>query len=182
MDLPQNKPLFVFDFDDTLCDSDPHEVRIKHQDGSKTTLPGHMWSLYQPKHGDEFDFEDFKILKNPQPNGPVWDMYLHRINTHGNEHVWICTARKIADPLVEWLENMGIKNPQVACMSIPPGQNNGIYKARFISERIDSHGHTHVEFYDDREDCVEEVYDLQKVHPTVVFTVGRIKGRRVVLK
>lgn len=180
MDLPQNKPLFVFDFDDTLCQSDPSEVRIHHINGTKTHLPGHLWSIYEPMPGDEFDFTDFETLKNPEPILPVWNKYLNNLSTHGNEAVWICTARKVPDPLEKWLESHGISNPQIACMSIPSGQNNGLYKAKFVSEQILLNNHTHVEFYDDREDCVEEVMSLKTIHPTVRFTVGRIKGWRIV--
>lgn len=180
MHIQRNKGLFVFDFDDTLCKSDSHTVYIYHSDGTMTHLPGHHWSEYTPKPGDRYDFADFENLKNPLPNTPVWNIYKSRIEKHGNHNVHICTARQVPTPLEKWLiGSMGIESPNIACMSIPPGDNNGIYKARFVSDMILKYGYGHVEFYDDRHDCVHEVFRLKKNHPTVNFVVGQVEGEEI---
>lgn len=174
-----NKILYVFDFDDTLCDSEAHNVRILHENGQKTTIEGHKWSLYQPQEGDIFDFSDFATLKNPRKITQVWKIYEKSIKENGNENTWICTARKLPDPLVVWLTENHIKNPQIACMAIPPGQNNGLYKSAFIKGILHKIPYEEVYFFDDRTDCVEEVFELKKTFPTVKFTVGKVKGPKI---
>lgn len=174
MHIHRNKGLFVFDFDDTLCLSEMGTAFVHHADGTTTALHGHLWSEYKEKPGDTFDFRDFEELKSPQPNDPVWNLYLARIAKHGNEHVWICTARGFPHPLESWLKKMGIENPQIACMSIPAGTNNGFYKARFVDEQVHKHGYGHVEFYDDRHDCCHSVHDLHKKHEDTRFHVYQV--------
>lgn len=174
-----NKTLFVFDFDDTLCMSEMGSAYVHHANGTMTILHGHKWSTYQEQPGDTFDFRDFDELKNPCANTPVWRRFLAGIASHGKENVWICTARGFPEPLTKWLEQMGYHDINIACMAIPAGTNNGIYKSRFVASRLsiaENVPYSRVEFYDDRDDCVEHVAALRNTFPEVEFDVYQVDG------
>lgn len=169
-----NKKLFVFDFDDTLVTSDLGSAWVHHSDGTSTELHGHKWSDYKEKPGDRFDFQDFAELRNPQPHPDLWGYYLRCIDEYGHDHVWICTARGYPDPIRKFLTEAGLPEARIACMAIPPGDNNGHHKVKFISSKLAETDYRQVEFFDDRHDCVTEVKRLSLEYPTVKFAVYRV--------
>jgi FMN phosphatase YigB (HAD superfamily) len=169
----RNKKLVVFDFDDTLVTSDEHNIVVHHESGHKSNLPGRQWSDYKPKPGDKFDFSDFEVLKNPNKIEQTWKVLLDRLWSHGYDHVWILSARGSPAPLEKYFREHSIRI-RIIGIGIPPGSNNGDYKAKWIEDQILSGGYEAVEFYDDREDCIVSVLNLKEKYPHITFHVWQI--------
>ena len=60
----QYKRLRIFDFDDTLVKTDSY-VYVNNGDSKIKLTPG-QYAVYNEKDGDQFDFSDFKKVKNPK--------------------------------------------------------------------------------------------------------------------
>lgn len=169
----RNKKLCVFDFDDTLVMSDEHNIIVHHENGQKSDLPGRQWSDYKPKPGDKFDFSNLEVLKNPRKIDQTWKILLDRLWTHGYDHVVILSARGSSAPLEKYFRDHSIRI-RIIGIGIPPGSNNGHYKAKWIEDKIKLHGYESVEFYDDREDCTVSVLNLREKYPHIGFHVWQV--------
>lgn len=168
-----NKKLCVFDFDFTLVASGIQHIYVHHENGDKTHLDSMNWSEYKPIPGDKFDFSELEYLQNPVKIDQTWKTFLDRIWTHGYDHTYILSARGSTTPLEKYFYDHGIR-VQVVGIGIPPGANNGIYKASWIEAKLDSGDYHHVEFYDDRDDCTQEVLALKHKYPHIGFSVWQI--------
>jgi trehalose-6-phosphatase len=172
--MKNKKKLVIMDFDDTLVISDEHSIIITHEDGTIIELNGKDWSKYSPKPGDIYDFSHLEHLKNPRPIHKTWKTLLDRLYSLGPENVHILTARSSQKPLEKYFRDHGVLVP-VHGLGIPPGQNNGIHKARWIEEQIAKGGWDIIEFFDDRDDCVTEVLRLKEKYQNILFFVWQIK-------
>lgn len=173
LSITKNKKLIVFDFDDTLVKSKKHKIFVIHKNGTKTTLDGKNWNKYVPAEGDIFDFSHFENLINPIKIETTWKILIDRLRFCGYDNVHVVTARSSKEPLEKYFECNNV-HVQVHGLGIPPGQNNGIYKANWIKQKIENNKYEIVEFFDDRDDCVTEVSALKKLYSNVVFYVWQI--------
>jgi hydroxymethylpyrimidine pyrophosphatase-like HAD family hydrolase len=172
--IMKNKKLVVFDFDDTLVTSDEHLILVTQENGVILTLNGKDWSNYTPAAGDTFDFSNLEHLKSPWPVEKVWKIFLDRFWSLGYHHVHILSARGSRKPLEKYFREEKV-HVQVHCLGIPPGQNNGTHKARWIEAQILKEDYKVIEFFDDREDCVTEVAALKNKYPDILFFVWQVR-------
>ena len=56
-----DKKLRVFDFDDTLVQTNSH-IYVTDKNNKKSKLTPGEYAVYEPKKGDKFDFSDFDIF------------------------------------------------------------------------------------------------------------------------
>lgn len=173
------KKLCVFDFDFTLVASDTQFIYVHHENGDKTHLNTVNWSEYSPKPGDKFDFSELEYLKNPLKIDQTWKTFLDRIWTHGHDHVYVLSARGSTVPLEKYFSDHGVR-VQVIGIGIPPGANNGHHKAKWIEDKLLKGGYHSVEFFDDRDDCVEVVYALGDKYPHIDFHVWQVVNGEMV--
>ena len=173
----ENKRLHVFDFDSTLITSDNHQIKVTQANGTVLALGYVEWSNYVPLPGDVFDYSALDYLHNPKQVEKVWNIFLQHLNQKDNTH--ILTARGTGDPLEKYFKEQNLE-VKIKCLGIPPGDNNGHHKAKWINDQINDQKITEVHFYDDREDCVVEVANLRNKHPNVVFKVWHVWHARTV--
>lgn len=167
------KRLCVFDFDCTLIDTPESKVRITHKTGETSQIDHYGWKTYKTRPGDVFDFSDFEKIINPQKIMNTWEIFMNRLKFPKTNDVVVLSARITNKALIEFFEQENIVLNDCVALSIPAGDNNGTHKSKWIVNKLTSNIYNHVEFYDDRGDCVTEVVKLRKKldHPVDVWQV-----------
>ena len=103
-----SRPLYIFDFDDTLAISGA-KITVKKPDGRLLRLSSREFAKFSPEPGDDLSFSEF----DEYPPSAVLiqdtvDAMINAIATHGPENVWILTARNITAPVAQFLSDQGI--------------------------------------------------------------------------
>lgn len=150
------KPLYIFDFDDTLALSDAVVV-VTHEDGVVEELSSGEYATYRERKGDQFNFEQFHDYP---PNGRmVKETFVELEKALGNspvEDIVILTAREYCEPIIKFLNDNGIsKLPTMECVG---GANPGL-KGSYVANRIKKGGHTAVYVF---EDSIDNLAAIEK--------------------
>ena len=149
------KPLYIFDFDDTLALTNSKIVVIR-PDGSELELDSAEFAKYRSAPGDQFDFSQFG--EGSPITGTLIDSTVAELkkamSTYGNESVYIVTARSASQPVVDFLESMGIPSPPVIATTGSEG------KAPWLREKLESEPYTDVFVF---EDCSKNISMLSNV-------------------
>ena len=149
------KPLFIFDFDDTLALTDSMIIVIK-PDGTELELDSKAFAKYRAEPGDQFDFSQFG--EGSPITGTLIDSTMKELqqalSAFGPESVYIVTARSASQPVTNFLTAMGITSPPVVATT---GSEN---KAIWLQEKLESEAFTEVHVY---EDCSKNISMLQDV-------------------
>lgn len=167
--------LFIFDFDDTLVDSDS-EVRVTHQDGTTSSMTSEKYAKYVEKEGDVFDFTDFDAYpKNPEIIEPVFDELKAAIASSGTSNVVILTARSNPEPVKLFLKNN--KVPEIQIVAV--GSADPRSKALYIVQRLKQDNHDEVVVF---EDNARNIRTIRKAltDKGVKLTTNRVSNGRVV--
>jgi len=159
--------LRVFDFDDTLAQTD--SMIILHKAGGTTVeqTPGE-WAVYAPQSGDEFDFSQFKgELINPREIKGYTNVLRNVLGAgpSGRKTV-ILTARAPAAQggIISFLEDIGIDSAALELVTL--GSSDPQDKARWIEERI-GEGYDDILFFDDSSKNVDAVAALKDKYPNI---------------
>ena len=148
--------LYIFDFDDTLVDSDA-EVKIQHADGTTTLLSSEKYAKYREQKGDVFDFSDFDSYpRNAEIIEPVFAELRSAIASSGPSNVVILTARSNPDPVKFFLNENNVGNIDIVAV----GTSDPNAKAMYILERVKSDGFDEVIVF---EDNVKNIRRIRKV-------------------
>ncbi len=142
--ISESKKLRVFDFDDVLVKTDSH-IYVTHEDGSTSTLTPGEYAVYKPKRGDQFDYSDFKQVKNPRMIAAVTEVLRKMAAAGGSRGVYILTARGSAKPVEQYIRDIGIGNVKVVALD----DSNPEKKADWIERQIREKGYDDVYFIDD---------------------------------
>lgn len=126
------KVLHIFDFDDTLIHSDAN-VRIKHADGSSSTLTSDEYATYDEQPDDEMDFSDFDSYpENAVLIDDVFKELESAISSDGTGSVVVLTARANATPVKQFLSDQGINGIDVVAV----GSSDPRLKAQYVISRV----------------------------------------------
>ena len=102
------KPLYIFDFDDTLALSDA-VVIVTHENGIVEELSSAEYATYRERKGDQFNFEQFHEYP---PNGRmVKETFAELEKALGNypvNDIVILTAREYCEPIIKFLKEFDI--------------------------------------------------------------------------
>jgi hypothetical protein len=151
--------LRVFDFDDTLVQTNSH-IYITHKNGKKSKLtPG----------GDKFDFSDFDKVNQPQEIKGVTRLLKNIVRVGGSEIV-ILTARGAYMPIKRYLADIGLTGIYVVALADANPQK----KADWIEDKIKD-GVTDVFFIDDSHKNISAVQSLSKKYPNIALKVRHVK-------
>ena len=167
--------LYIFDFDDTLVDSDA-QVRITHEDGTVTALSSEQYAKYSEKETDSLDFTDFDSYpKNAEIIEPVFSQLKDSIASAGSGNVVILTARSNPEPVRLFLKNNGV--PNIAVVAV--GSSDPRSKALYILDRVKNSGHNEVVVFEDN------VRNIRTIRATltdkgVKLTTNRVSNGAVV--
>jgi hypothetical protein len=160
--------LRVFDFDDTLVQTNSH-IYITHKNGKKSKLTPGEYAVYEPKKGDQFDFSDFDKVNQPQEIKGVTRLLKNIVRVGGSEIV-ILTARGAYMPIKRYLDDIGLTGIYVVALADANPQK----KADWIEDKI-KNGVTDVFFIDDSHKNISAVQSLSKKYPNISLKVRHVK-------
>ena len=164
----KSEKLRVFDFDDTLVQTNSH-IYIKHKDGKDSKLTPGEYAIYEPKDGDQFDFSDFEKVKQPQEIKGVTRLLKNIVRVGGSEIV-ILTARAAYKPIKNYLSDIGLKDIFVVALADADPKK----KADWIENKIKD-GVKDVFFIDDSHKNIEAVKGLSKKYPNITLKVRHVQ-------
>jgi hypothetical protein len=163
-----DKKLRVFDFDDTLVQTNSH-IYITNTNGKKSKLTPGEYAVYEPKKGDKFDFSDFDKVNQPQEIKGVTRLLKNIVRVGGSEIV-ILTARGAYMPIKRYLSDIGLNGIYVVALADANPQK----KADWIESKIKD-GVTDVFFIDDSHKNISAVQSLSKKYPNISLKVRHVK-------
>jgi hypothetical protein len=168
MNEAKSEKLRVFDFDDTLVQTNSH-IYIKHKDGKDSKLTPGEYAIYEPKDGDKFDFSDFEKVKQPQEIKGVTRLLKNIVRVGGSEIV-ILTARAAYKPIKKYLSDIGLDGIYVVALADADPKK----KADWIEDKIKK-GVKDVFFIDDSHKNIEAVKGLSKKYPNISLKVRHVQ-------
>ena len=158
--LREGKTVSIFDFDDTIAQSDSW-VYIKKGGRVIKKLDPAEFAVYTIKPGEEYDFSDFdRKIRNPRlikKNAELLKKQLKK----GGRKVTILTARRLKAPINHFFKTIGIQ-PYVVTL----GDANPQKKADYIENEIKK-GYTTIYFMDDSIKNIRAVDALKRKYPKV---------------
>jgi len=175
-----SKPLYIFDFDDTLVFSGA-AVHVTHGDGSQESLESHEFATYKPKPGDEFDFSEFDVYP---PDGQViqktFDVMQGVISSYGPDSVVVLSARGKAGPMKEFLQDSGLTAP---IEIIGVHSSDPVAKANFIDQKLSTGIFDDVYLYEDSMDNIDTIKTMiEKKYPNNKFTSHHVQAESLLRK
>ncbi len=151
------KKIRVFDFDDTLAQSNSL-VFYTMPDGTKGELTAEQFAERGSDlltEGASFDFEDFNIVRDGKP-GPLLKVAKAIQNARGTEDVFVLTARapESAQPIQSFLKSVGLEIPIQNITGL--GNSSEFAKSSWIVNKA-AEGYNDFYFADDAAQNVEAV-------------------------
>ena len=109
------RPLFVFDFDDTIAHTSS-KIVIHHANGSVSEMTSGEFADYRHEPGDELDFSQFDTDVDGLLIHDTVDAMEEAIEQHGKNAVYIVTARGKSKPVTKFLKAFGVNFPKVVAV------------------------------------------------------------------
>ena len=158
--LLEGKTVSIFDFDDTIAQSDSWVYITK--DGKEIKkLDAAEFAVYRLKDGEGYDFRDFdRKIRNPKLIKKNADLLKKQLKTAGRK-VTILTARRLKAPINHFFKTIGI-SPYVVTL----GDANPQKKADYIENEIKK-GYTTIYFMDDSPKNIRAVDALKRKYPNI---------------
>ena len=150
----ENKKLRILDFDDTLVKT-KSLVYVIHKNGKKSKMTPGQYAMYEPKEGDEFDYSDFKSVKNPEEIKPMTSVLKRIIKSNKRNLTYILTARSAYRPIVKYLKTIGIDTNKLYVIALDSSDSKA--KSDWIEKMIETKKFDDVYFADDSEKNVKAV-------------------------
>ena len=110
------KPLFIFDFDDTIAHTNTN-ITVYHADGTSEELSSREFADYRAEPGDEMDFSQFEDDVEGALIHDTVEAMEDAIDSHGKNSVYIVTARHQSRPVIAFLRLYGINFPKVVAVT-----------------------------------------------------------------
>lgn len=165
----ESKKLRVFDFDDTLVKTNSY-IYVTHTNGKTSKLTPGQYAVYKEKPGDTFDFRDFEDVKDPTEIKQMTKV-IKQIEKRSSGDLFILTARAVALPIKNYLEDIGIKKANVIALA----SNNPQDKADWIENKIDNEGYTDIYFADDSPKNVDVTKKMLRTKDGIKWRVQHIR-------
>jgi hypothetical protein len=144
------KPLWIFDFDDTLA-VDKSTVDVLDKDTGKivNSLSSEKFKSYKLKDNERFDFEGHANKEMRADPIPATLKIMRKVMGRGGRTV-ILTGRAKGAGVEKYLRDMGINIEVVAVGKMAGGSHEGIARAKrdWIAGEIDK-GYNDIEVFDD---------------------------------
>lgn len=156
------KTLVIFDFDDTLFESNSQVVVKSPHSGTKYLTSGE-YASYVPEHDDELDFSQFEgYPPSPKPITATIGRLKQAVSRYGLNNVIILTARGKNQPILEVLKDFNL--PQIFVAAV--GSSNPAMKADYTVRTIQEEGYDRVVVYEDN------VRNISAIRDAVVPLLG----------
>ena len=153
------KPLYVFDFDETLA-FDKANAYIIDKVGNKRIIPTNLYHSYKLAEGEVVDLSEFDNINDAELNEPIARLLRRHL-----KNAIVLTARTSATPIRKFLNSVEIFVPKIVAIGAKnPTTNtsdiNAARKAKYIAYAIKKFGYDFVEFWDDIQKNILAVQQL----------------------
>ena len=139
------KTLVIFDFDDTLFESQSQVVVKSPHYGTKYLSSGE-YASFVPSHDDELDFSQFEgYPADAKPIEATVKRLRRAVELYGLDNVIILTARMRSQPINQVLIDFSLPKIFVAAV----GSSDPITKANYVIKTIDEEEYERVIVYED---------------------------------
>ncbi len=166
--LAEGRMLSIFDFDDTIAQSDSW-VYITKDGKTIKKLDAAEFAVYKLKDGEGYDFKDFdRKIRNPRLIKKNADLLKKQLQKGGRK-VTILTARRLKAPINHFFKTIGI-NPYVVTLGSADPQK----KAEYIEKEIQK-GYDPIYFMDDSPKNIQAVDALKKKYPRIKLVTKLVK-------
>lgn len=128
------KTLVIFDFDDTLFESESHVIVKSPTKGIRYLTSGE-YASFQPDKDDVLDFSQFEgYPHSPKPIQATINKLRQAVNKYGIDNVIILTARGVSAPITEVLSDFSLPLISVAAVGSSNPQTKAEYVVRTLQE------------------------------------------------
>lgn len=139
------KTLVMFDFDDTLFESNSQIVVRSPRSGTKYLSSGE-YASFVPEHDDELDFSQFEgYPPDIRPIKATVQRLEAAVAKFGLDNVIILTARAKSQPIIQVLTDFSLPSIFVAAV----GSSNPVTKADYIVRTVEEEDYKRVIIYED---------------------------------
>ena len=175
-----DKPLYIFDFDDTLVFSGA-AVHVTHSNGQTESLESHEFATYVEQPGDEFDFSEFDIYP---PSGRIikksFNAMMQAIGDHGTNSVMVLSARAASGPMEEFLQDAGL-SANIDIIGVASA--NPSDKARVVDQKLSTGQFNAVILHEDSMANINAIKAMvTKKYPGVEFTSHHVQAESLLRK
>lgn len=161
--------LWVFDFDDTLVETDSR-VMLVEGEGAPAVMSPAEFAARDQHEGDVYDFREFRLLINPRT---ITDTYVVMARAHaedGPSRVIVLSARSVPDPILQYVISVGLSGVGIVALNDAAPRA----KARWIENRLALGDVDELLFYDDSLRNVEAIGAIAPRHPHVRFVATHV--------
>jgi len=159
------KTLVIFDFDDTLFESES-QVVVRSPRRGTTYLTSGEYASFIPEDDDELDFSQFEgYPSSPKPIRETITRLRQAVAKYGIDNVIILTARGQSKPIVDVLRDFNL--PQIFIAAV--GSSNPAMKANYVVRTLQEETYGKVIVYEDN------VKNIAAIRDAVVPILG-MKG------
>lgn len=168
----ERKALRIFDFDDTLAQTEA-AIRVIKGGNVIRSLSSDEFKHYHLGPGESFDYSGSNLVVNPRPIPAVLKI-LRAVRGEGKRSV-ILTGRSEAEPVRQWMRSIGI-NIEVFTVGSPNASHESIArdKKAWIVDAI-RQGYNDIEFLDDNARNIAVAKTIKHEFPYIRFTARLIK-------
>lgn len=168
----QRQPLRVFDFDDTIAETDA-AIGVMRGGKRVQSLSSLRFKDYILQPGEAFDFSAADEVRNPKPIGAVLKV-MRTVIAQGKPTV-ILTGRAVAHTVAHWLGSIGIDIP-VITVGGPGTSHHSIAQAKYewLRDAI-GRGYDDIEFWDDNALNIQYAKRLKAQFPHVRLRLRHVK-------
>ena len=139
------KTLVIFDFDDTLFESQS-QVVVRSPRGGIRYLSSGEYASYVPDQDDVLDFSQFEgYPPNPKPILATIGRLKQAVSRYGLDNVIILTARGQSQPVIDVIKDFNL--PQIFVAAV--GSSNPAMKADYTVRTIQEEGYDKIVVYED---------------------------------
>ena len=147
------KTLVIFDFDDTLFESET-QVIVKSPSRGVRYLSSGEYASFRPEEEDQLDFSQFEAYPtSPKPILKSVNRMRQAVSKYGLDNVIILTARSKNQPVQEVLKDFGL--PQVFVAAV--GSSASGTKADYVIKTIEEEGYEQVILFEDNVSNIEAI-------------------------
>ena len=141
------KKLRIFDFDDTLFETEAKVIVIS-SDGTSREITPAEYAVYEPQSGDKFDFSQFQTLINPTLIRSIGKRFYKIVtSSNGDRKTVILTAR--GSEAAPHIKDIIRKYFRVNIEVVTLGTGDPMAKANWILNKIQNEGYNDIFFVDD---------------------------------
>tara|TARA_A100001011_G_scaffold297472_1_gene310180 strand:- start:374 stop:961 length:588 start_codon:yes stop_codon:yes gene_type:complete len=172
------KPLYIFDFDDTLALTNSTVV-IQKADGQEIELNSREFAKYREEPGDKLDFSGFLSVPGGALIRSTVEQMENAISQHGIRSVYIVTARSLPskESVRKFLSDNGVTVPRIVTTAgsagkadwlrsvLITGDYDSVYVFEDCTKNIDMLGTVVEEFNQEFENLG---YSGVSYHPTCI--------------